>query len=155
MADKTPIDPRIEVMKQRMIKRGLYEVSNFACILADLGWLKSNTEWEAGIEQDGSTVPAQLGEAMKALGECLISMTAEEVSELLGGPDIDAETPEEVEIVTQSASPQVARFRVGLRRARAPAPPAAVKPTTERAKASTSVRRRMAALYERELSSAA
>lgn len=83
-------EPRIVTTK------GLYQVSFLAGILADLGYLEESVEWEAASEGDGSPVPQQLTDALKALGQVLIAMTVEEVGELvadgggeapLGGPD--------------------------------------------------------------------
>lgn len=71
-------------------RKGLYSVSFLASILADLGYLQDSVAWEAEYEGDGSPVPAALMDAMKTLGQILIDMTAEEVSELVAGEDDDA-----------------------------------------------------------------
>lgn len=90
--------------RRKIEKRGLYEVACLASILASLGYLSENVKYEAEWEGDGSTVPVQLNEAMKALGETLISMTAEEVAEMF---------TEEVDGVPQGASlkDKLAAFR--------------------------------------------
>jgi HK97 family phage prohead protease len=133
--------------------RGLYECGSLAMTLENLGWLKSSVEWEAGVEQDGSDVPRQLGEAMKALGDVLINMTAEEVAEMVGGGEAvdDIVEPAEVEIVTQARTPAMARFLIGLHRARAR--------NTQPAKLTSSAGRRrffqaLATRLERELTAA-
>jgi len=72
-----------------MTRKGLYSVSYLAQILSDLGYLQDAVAWEAESEGDGSPVPAQLMDAIKALGQVLIAMTAEEVAELVGGDDED------------------------------------------------------------------
>lgn len=64
--------------------KGLYAVGQLANLLAELGWLEDYAEWEAEIEGDGSPVPAMLHEALSQLGNALIAMTIEEVSEMLG-----------------------------------------------------------------------
>lgn len=64
--------------------KGLYAVGQLANLLAELGWLEDCAEWEAEIEGDGSPVPAMLHEALSQLGNALIAMTIEEVSEMLG-----------------------------------------------------------------------
>lgn len=68
-------------------KKGLYSVSALAGLLAQLGWLEDDVEWEAEYEGDGSAVPQMLTDAMKLLGQVLIAMTVEEVSELLAEED--------------------------------------------------------------------
>ena len=72
-----------------MTRKGLYSVSYLASILSDLGYLQDAVAWEAESEGDGSPVPAALMDAIKALGQVLIDMTAEEVAELVGGDDED------------------------------------------------------------------
>jgi hypothetical protein len=153
MAQSETIDPRTETMKRGMIKRGLYEVGHLASLLSELGWVKSSTEWEAGVENDGSTVPAQLGEALKALGDVLIAMTAEEVAELVGVGEAGEELPEpadadEAGIITQAKTPGLARYRIGVHRARMPS---VASPKPAPVARAASFHRRMASLYEREL----
>lgn len=71
--------------------RGLYEVSFLAEILSALDYLEDMVEWEADMEGDGSGIPDRLLGALKVLGQILVDMTIEEVSELLA--DEDGETP--------------------------------------------------------------
>lgn len=75
--------------KPKLGKRSLSHVGWLAMLLADLGWVQESVAWEAAMEEDGSTVPAEMLEAMKALGTVLIAMTIEEVNELLAGDDED------------------------------------------------------------------
>jgi HK97 family phage prohead protease len=82
-------------------KKGLYSVSFLASILCDLGYLQDSVAWEAEYEGDNSPIPQALLDAMKALGQVLIDMTAEEVAELLAGRDDDG--AEESEVVALSA----------------------------------------------------
>jgi hypothetical protein len=149
-------DPRAAVMKTRMLKRGLYEVGSLAYLLMELGWIKDTAEWEAECEQDGSTVPAQLGAALQALGATLVAMTAEEVAELVGGDDVEpvvevVAEPEIVagDIVTLSAIPAAKRFALGVSRARKAHQVAIAR--TAKVTRGMVVHRRMANLYEREL----
>jgi HK97 family phage prohead protease len=65
-----------------ILTRGLYEVSDLACLLANAGYLQSWVEMEAEWEGDGSDIPARFGACLKDLGQVLIDMTAEEVAEL-------------------------------------------------------------------------
>jgi HK97 family phage prohead protease len=99
---------KLATVKRGVMKRGLYTVAQLAYLLEELGWLKSSAEWEKDIEQDGSTVPAQLGEALKALGDVLIAMTGEEVAEMMAGAGIEVETGDSMELAAQ---PAVVRFR--------------------------------------------
>ena len=85
-ADFTPPTVRTAPL---MTRKGLYSVSYLASILSDLGYLQDAVAWEAESEGDGSPVPAALMDAIKALGQVLIDMTAEEVAELVGGDDED------------------------------------------------------------------
>lgn len=82
-------EPPVPGTAPKVVRKGLYSVSFLAQILCDLGYLQDSVAWEAEYEDDGSTVPAALMDAMKALGQVLIDMTAEEVSELLAGEDDD------------------------------------------------------------------
>ncbi|MGH6793626.1 MAG: HK97 family phage prohead protease [Methylocella sp.] len=70
--------------------RALWHCAWLASLLNDLGVLVDCTECEALRESDGGPVPADLAAAMKALGQRLIDMTAEEAAELLDGGDNEA-----------------------------------------------------------------
>lgn len=147
---------RMIAAKSTLTKRGLYDVGRLAYLLDELGWVKYSAEWEAEVEQDGSTVPAQIGEALQALGAALVAMTAEEVAELVGCmiPDQEADPadPIEVEIVTQATSPAIARFRLGMHRAGRRAQARTTPPTTTVAlPKGRAARRHLAALYERQI----
>ena len=72
-----------------MTRKGLYSVGYLASILADLGYLHDGVSWEAEYEGDGSPVPDALMDAIKALGQVLIDMTAEKVAELVASEDDD------------------------------------------------------------------
>jgi HK97 family phage prohead protease len=118
--------PELPVVTQK----GLYEVSWLASLLESLGYLHDCVEWEAEYEGDASAVPAKLAAALKALGQVLIEMTAEEVAELLGGEEDDAAilTDDPVELAAMSpAQKAVVKLAAIGRRARAR------KPLVERA----------------------
>jgi hypothetical protein len=113
-------DPAADALRARisrnLVRRGLYDIGNLACLLEGLGWIKNAAEWEAEIEQDGSNVPAMLGEAMQQLGAALIAMTQEEVGELIGGAvvtETPAPAPEDEEYIAAGATPGIQRFRAG------------------------------------------
>ena len=97
-----------------MTKRCLWTVGWLAMLLDDLGSVQASAEYEAACEEDGSTVPAELLAAMKALGETLIKMTVEEVTELLAAKD-DPEPVGEVMEMAAGSGLKRAAFRA-LRR---------------------------------------
>ena len=66
------------------VVKGLREVGWFADLLQQIAALEECVEYEAGMEGDGSPIPDQLAAVMNALGQILIDMTVEEVTELLG-----------------------------------------------------------------------
>jgi hypothetical protein len=70
-----------------VLKRGLYEVSDLACLLAAAGYLQSWIEMEAEFEGDGSDIPARFAAVLKDLGAVLVDMTAEEVAEMFAADE--------------------------------------------------------------------
>lgn len=82
------------------LKRALYHVSWLASVLADLGYIQDSVAYETSYEGDESTVPADLLAAMQALGDTLIKMTIEEVTEMMAERAED----EPAETVVQSAA---------------------------------------------------
>lgn len=146
---KEPQDTQRAAVRAVMVKRGLYEVANLAYLLQELGWVHDCAAFEADIEQDGSKVPAMIGEALKQIGAALVAMTAEEVQEMLSGVDVEVGQPDEVaEIDERSLSPRVRAFRRALRSIRAGRPSL----PTQR---SMREHRRMADLYARQLTRSA
>jgi HK97 family phage prohead protease len=106
---------------QRSI-RSLWDVGRIACLLDDLGWAQACAAFETALEGDASQVPALLAKAMQALGEALITMTQEEVAELLGGVGVgerddddysDLDDDDKV-VVLASATPELKRFRASV-----------------------------------------
>lgn len=141
---------RIAAVKRAFVRRSLYDVGSLAYLLEQLGWIKDCAAFEKSIEEDESQVPAMLGQALQQLGAALVAMTQEEVAELLANnnSEIEPESATEEVIIEQSASPAVARFRIGVQRARrALRRRQAARPAVKR---SITFHRRMAALYQRE-----
>lgn len=66
------------------IKKGMFEVARLADLISELGWLQGCCENEAMWEMDGSKIPADLMDAVRALGDVLKDMVEEEVNELIG-----------------------------------------------------------------------
>jgi phage head maturation protease len=62
--------------------RSLFDVADLAYLLVQLGYLEDNIEREAETEGDGSDIPGRITEALRALGQVLVDMTAEEVAEM-------------------------------------------------------------------------
>lgn len=120
----TGLRRRMLVSQPKLKLRDLYDCAQLAYVLNQLGYLHSSASWEAEIEADESKVPAMLGEVMKAAGEALIAMTAEEVTELLAGHGMEPD--EEIEIlpaeerayVAGAASPRLRHWRHGIALAR-------------------------------------
>lgn len=67
--------------------KSLWHVAWLADILMDLDCLEDCVEYEAAIEEDGSPIPQKITDALKALGQILVDMTVEEVTELLSDED--------------------------------------------------------------------
>jgi len=73
----------VSILSDNIEVKSMWQVARFASLLSELGWLQDDVNWEAEWEADGSTVPAQLGDALVSLGNVFLAMAAEEVSELL------------------------------------------------------------------------
>lgn len=65
------------------LRKGLYEVSRFACLIQELDYLQECSEYEAEREKDGSVVPNELKQAVTTLAAILRAMVEEETNELL------------------------------------------------------------------------
>jgi HK97 family phage prohead protease len=109
-------------------RRGMYDVANLAVMLQSVDYVHDAAEFETAIEGDDSKVPAMLGEALKALGDALIAMTAEEVGELLedieeDGEDDDGEmralSGTERAFIAAAKTPRRRAWRAGIAFARA------------------------------------
>lgn len=101
----------------KITTKGLSYVAWLASILSELGWLQDGVAYEAEYEGDGSEVPQQLADALVALGNTLVAMTVEEVSELLAGlssPDVV-----DVDIMTLAKTPAQKALAMLIARARA------------------------------------
>lgn len=79
------------------IRKGMWEVMDFADILQRLAWLQQNVACEAEWEGDASPVPADLRDALSLLAEAFKNMAAEEVAELLAA--LPTSGPQSVEVV--------------------------------------------------------
>lgn len=76
------------------LAKGLCAVGGLCDLFERLGWAKDNATYEAAVEGDGSAVPGMFAKVMKSLGDVLIAMVQEEVSEALNkamGGTVDEE----------------------------------------------------------------
>ncbi|QCG93954.1 hypothetical protein E6C67_08375 [Azospirillum sp. TSA2s] len=120
--DTTSIDALMRSVEPEIIppaakkigKRDLWLVGWLAQVLAELSCIEECAEWEADYEGDNSPVPGELTAALKSLGQTLINMTVEEVTELLA-----EEAEEEGEAMAMDRG---ARLRVLRRLCRLDAP---------------------------------
>ncbi len=74
---------KLTAFRDNELVKGLFEVRELSQILQNLEMVHSMATCEAGWEGDASTVPAQILAGMKTLGEALIAMATEEVTEML------------------------------------------------------------------------
>ncbi len=88
--------------------KGLYDVAMLAEVLMHLGYLHSNSVWEAETEGDGSPLPAMLANALKVLADAFLAMSQEETAELLAGRDVEIDDDEPM--VLAATTPQAKRF---------------------------------------------
>lgn len=100
------------------LTKGLYEVRELASVLQQMRSITSCAAWEAKSEGDGSPVPAQLMELLRGLGQTLVDMTQEEVSEMLAMTEQDMAqlmgVPEVATIVELAAMGDVEKFSAGV-----------------------------------------
>lgn len=85
--------------------KSLYDIGRLASLLNDLGWIHDCSAWEAQMEEDGSAVPKMLADAMQAVADALLAMTAEEVAELLAQVTPEGEMAVKAGIVPATAGP--------------------------------------------------
>lgn len=71
------------------LKKGLSDVSRLCNLVCELEWLQQNAEWEAMVEQDGSTISSQLKEDITNLCATLRSWLVEETEELLDDKEVE------------------------------------------------------------------
>lgn len=71
------------------LEKGMYSVSELACLLERLDCIAGGTQFEAEIEGDHSPLPDELRHAVGELSGILVHMVAEEVEEMNAGHDVD------------------------------------------------------------------
>lgn len=70
---------------QPELEKGLWTVSNFACLLEQLACMADGVDWEAEYEGDGSDLPMKMRAALKPLALAFLAMAEEEANEALHG----------------------------------------------------------------------
>lgn len=87
--------------------KGLYDVACLAYVLEQLNGCLYAANVETALEQDASTVPAMLAEALRATADAFLAMSAEEVAELLVGDgtniDPDGDGDDSLSATTKAA----------------------------------------------------
>ena len=86
--------------------KGMWQVSWLANLIGELGWLQDQCAGEAQSEGDASPVPANLLAALKQLGEVLLAMTQEELSELYAAAENEAPGDDETGEMLYLSAPE-------------------------------------------------
>jgi hypothetical protein len=86
----------LRVVDGTEVRKGMYQVSEFASLLNDLKWLQQDCAYEAEWEGDNSPLPVQIAQAISNLGLLLVQMAQEEISELIA----DLKMPEGADPLT-------------------------------------------------------
>jgi hypothetical protein len=79
---KNFVEQKIAERLPEDLRKDMYAVSRFAGIIQDLAFLAYGSQWEAEVEQDGSTLPDELQEDLENLVETFLAMAEEESNEL-------------------------------------------------------------------------
>lgn len=87
--DKEKAADALELVKaaNAEVAKGMFDVSRFAELLSQLKFIQDMAQFEAEIEDDGSTVPADLLAQLKELCRVFLAMAEEEVEELTAEKD--------------------------------------------------------------------
>lgn len=65
------------------VRKGMYNVREFADVIASLRWVADSAIYERCYENDGSSVPSMILDGLRTLGAALVTMVTEEVAEML------------------------------------------------------------------------
>lgn len=101
--------------------RGVYDIGRLCSLFESLGWQVDSAKWEAAIEGDNSPLPGMLAGILHDLGDAIIAMTIEEISEALAGYDVEVELDNDMGMddetrahIRAATSPAVRAFRYGM-----------------------------------------
>ncbi len=81
------------------LRKGMWQVQDFAGLLSQLGWIALDSAWEAECEGDNSPVPAALRDWLADGAAIFQAMAAEEIAELLA----TLPTPPTVEVIAMAS----------------------------------------------------
>ena len=81
------------------LRKGMWDVADFAGLIRQIGWMAQDAAWEAEYEGDDSPVPASLRDWLAAGAKIFQDMAAEEIQELLA----TLPAPPEAEVFTMAA----------------------------------------------------
>ena len=109
-----PSKPQTAALTSKSTVRGLYSVGTLASLISYLMSVQADVEWEADVEEDGSTIPDRLLAAAKELGQILVDMTVEEVTELFAGTEDDGGDVDFVEALEAAAKSPAQRMLIKL-----------------------------------------
>jgi hypothetical protein len=90
------------------LAKGLSTVRAFASVIQELGYIVQSVQYEEQAEQDGSDIGQRLNDAVNNLGDILIDMTTEEVTEMTAA-NAPAETSAPVLAMADAAKALVKR----------------------------------------------
>ena len=97
------------ISKGKLVEKGMCNVSRLASIIDELTWLLSSVQWEAEIEQDGSTMPSVIQANISHICDTLTAMVAEETAELkAAGTDTEVVVDTDIE---NSAKAELQKFQ--------------------------------------------
>ncbi|HWR15157.1 MAG TPA: XkdF-like putative serine protease domain-containing protein [Terriglobales bacterium] len=132
------------------IRKSLWDVSDLACCLMTINWIRQNLKFEAEIEGDGSAVPEQLRTWLDEGSEILQALVAEETAELT------ADAPSQAEgMMTMAAEPEVTKTDVKPEEATNKAAEPEVEKTEQvEAPAQTDVEKSVEALVQKKFNEA-
>lgn len=106
--------PKTTVLTPKSTVRGLYTVSDLAACLSFLKSIAASAEWEEEYEGDDSDIPARLLALAQELGQILVDMTVEEVTEMFAGTGEDGGDVDFVEVFAAAAKTPGQRILVKL-----------------------------------------
>jgi hypothetical protein len=83
MVEEPGLGVSAEPEKTEDIQKGMYDVSNFAQLLNNIGYLASDTEWESQSEGDNSPIPQAMRDWLSQGIVIFQAMAAEETAEMM------------------------------------------------------------------------
>jgi hypothetical protein len=96
----------LKAMGVTNLRKGMYTVSEFAYLLQQILYMQESVEWEAQMEQDGSTMPDAIQSWMADGAKLLIAYVTEEAAELadldMSDPDNEPATEVLIELASKS-----------------------------------------------------